>query len=57
MYVVFVLSPPVVSTCWPAVWSLGEDVLPFVVEPVTCSDKVSDEVVLVNSASIDDGEA
>ena len=50
------LSSPVVSTCSPAVWSLGVDLLAFIVEPDTCSDKVSGEVVLVNSASIADGE-
>ena len=57
VYVVSVVSPLVVSTCAPAVWSLGEDLLAFVVEPDTCSDKVSGEVVLVNSASIVDGDA
>ena len=57
MYVVSVVSPLVVSTCAPAVFSLGENVLAFVVEPDTCSDKVSGEVVLVNSASIVDGDA
>ena len=56
MYVVSIVSAPVVSTCAPAVWSLGEYVLAFVVEPDTCSDKVSGEVVLVNSASIVDGD-
>ena len=56
MFVVSVLSSPVVSTCSPAVWSLGVDLLAFIVEPDTCSDKVSGEVVLVNSASIADGE-
>ena len=56
MYVVSVVSPLVVSTCAPAVWSLREDLLAFVVEPGTCSDKVSDEVVLVISASIVDGD-
>ena len=55
MYVVSVVSPLVVSTCAPAVWSL-RGLLAFVVEPDTCSDKVSDEVVLVISASIVDGD-
>ena len=56
MYVVSIVSAPVVSTCAPAVWSLGEYVLAFVVEPDTCSDKVSGEVVLVISASIVGGD-
>ena len=56
MYVVSVVSPLVVSTCAPAVFSLGENVLAFVVEPDTCSDKVSGEVVLVISASIVGGD-
>ena len=56
MYVVSVVSPLVVSTSAPTVWSLGEDLLEFVVEPDTCSDKVSGEVVLVISASIVDGD-
>ena len=56
MYVVSVVSPLVVSTCAPAVWSLREDLLAFVVEPGTCSDKVSGKVVLVISASIVGGD-
>ena len=56
MHVVSVVSPPVVSTCTPAVQLLGEYVLAFVVEPDTSSDKVSGEVVLVNTASIVNGD-
>ena len=56
MYVVSVVCPLVVSTCALAVWSLLEYVLAFVVEPDTCSDKVSDEVVLIISDSIVNGD-
>ena len=56
MYVVSIVSAPVVSACAPAVWSLGEYMLAFVVEPDTCSDKVFDEVVLIISDSIVNGD-